>query len=124
LFFSNFAIDVPPGETKDVTKTCTLQAPVQVLGTVSHMHQHATQFRAVTNTGVEVYDTTSWDEPKPRVFRPPLLLEAGTQVTFTCTYQNLTTETLTFGESARSSEMCILAGTYFPALNGNLLVCT
>jgi hypothetical protein len=124
LFFSNFTIEVPPGETKEVTKTCTIESPVNVLGATSHMHQHATAFSATTNSGVKIYDTTSWDSPKPAVFRPPLLLEAGTQVTFTCTYQNLTTETLTFGESARSSEMCILAGTYFPALDGKLLVCT
>ena len=44
---------------------------------------------------------------------PPLLLTAGTTITWACTYDNPSTKTLTFGESAATNEMCIFPGEFF-----------
>jgi hypothetical protein len=123
LFLSNFDIDVAPLSEGSVTRTCPVDQDINVLGLVSHMHQHATQFTAGTDGGLMLYASNDWNEPEQRVFRPALTIGAGSQITFTCAYSNQTAERLTFGESARNNEMCVLAGTYYPAPDGALFVC-
>jgi hypothetical protein len=123
VFFNNMGVTVPPHEIGTAQQTCAVSQDIKLLETISHMHQHATHFIAKTNDGTVVYETTEWDEPQPLGFSPPLELKAGTQITVTCTYDNRSDQTLTFGESAEFNEMCILGGTYFPAPDGQMLFC-
>jgi hypothetical protein len=123
MFFNNLAIWVQPNSTATISDTCTLSKDIQLINVVSHMHQYSTHFIATTSGGQKLYETTDWDEPQSNVFDPPLLLEAGTQITYSCEYNNTTSTPLTFGESAKFNEMCILSGTYFPAPNGAAIGC-
>jgi hypothetical protein len=123
LFFNNLAIYVAPNSPGQATKTCTLPYDVKLINAVSHMHQYSTHFVATASSGETVYETTDWDEPEPAVFEPPLPLAGGTEITFTCSYQNTSGGTLTFGDSAKENEMCILAGAYFPAPGGAGIDC-
>ena len=49
---------------------------------------------------------------------PGAPLTPGAPLHFACTFVNTSPETLTFGESAESDEMCILGMTYYPAPAG------
>ena len=62
--------------------------------------------------GETLYDVASWEAP-PKTFTPARPLTATQHIDFTCTYKNDTSETLTFGESAATNEMCILLGQYY-----------
>jgi hypothetical protein len=123
LFFNNLAIYVPPNSPGQAQKSCSLPYDVKLVSVVSHMHQYATSFVATASSGETIYETTDWDEPVPAVFEPPLPLAGGTQITFTCSYQNTTSSALTFGDSAKENEMCILAGVYYPAPDGAGIDC-
>ncbi len=123
LFFNNFEVYVPKNSTGSATKTCDIPHDAQLIDVVSHMHQFGTHFVAKTDKGAVLYEGTDWNEPEAAVFDPPVLLPAGTQVTYTCDYKNTTSQTLTFGDSALTNEMCILSGTYFPAPAGASIIC-
>ena len=85
---------------------------------VSHMHSRAISFSGTTSTGQTIYKGTSWNEPVPVQYKPAMSVSAGTVITWACTYNNTTGQTLTFGESANTNEMCILAGVAYPATPG------
>jgi hypothetical protein len=115
FFFNNVNLFIPStGMPVTATKTCTIPSDVNVLVANSHMHQHATGFQALTG-GTSIFTTTDWNEPKPATFAPPLVLKAGSQVTFTCTYVNSTGQPIYFGEHALTDEMCIFTGQFYPA---------
>lgn len=115
FFFNNTDLDIAPtGAPITISKTCTLPVAINVLQTTGHMHSHGTRLTAVAD-GQTLFDTSSFTDVAPALFSPPRALAAGTQVTFSCTYVNDTGAPLTFGESARSNEMCILSGQFYPA---------
>jgi hypothetical protein len=116
LFLNNAGIDVGPRAKGTATKTCTIPSDVQIMDLVSHMHMHATHIVAKTSSGRLVYEGTEWDHPKPSIFTPPLALGTDTHITWTCSYDNQGDTRLTFGESAATNEMCILGGTFYPAM--------
>jgi hypothetical protein len=123
LFLNNLAVYVEPNSAGSATKTCSVPYDVELINVVSHMHMHGTHFVATTSDGQTLYETNNWDEPQANVFDPPLSIKAGTEITFSCQYQNPTGSTLTFGDSAQTNEMCILSGTYFPAPDGDTIGC-
>ena len=116
LFFSNSAIDVPAGASNVVAqKTCTLPFAVELVQATGHMHSHGTRFVA-TAAGQTIFSSSVYSDVTPALFDPPLALPAGTAVTFACTYDNSAGATpLTFGDSARTDEMCIFSAQFFPA---------
>ncbi|HVU01325.1 MAG TPA: hypothetical protein VHE30_06220 [Polyangiaceae bacterium] len=117
VFLNNVGINVPPGKS---TATSTVQMPyaIKLLGAASHMHKRAILFDSKTNDGREIYTTTEWNEPTASSFWPGMDVPAGGSISWSCTWQNDTGQTLTFGESAASNEMCIFSGIYYPAPNG------
>lgn len=123
LFFNNLDVSVPPLQAGKATKTCTIPYDIKLMDVVSHMHQWGVDFEAKTDKGVSIYQGTSWEEPEVKAYDPPLELPSGTQITYTCNYQNSSSKTLTFGDSALVNEMCILSGTFFPTPNGQSIVC-
>lgn len=118
LLFSNEDIDVPPGVPTKVTKTCMVPKDISLIGASAHVHRHAVDFLATAGDRT-IYETMGWTDLTPARFDPPLGLAAGSPVTFTCSYVNDTTTTLTFGESALTDEMCILGGIYYPVDDTN-----
>ena len=88
LFFSNAAIDVPPGATGVVAqKSCTLPFAVNLLQATGHMHSHGRSFVA-SAAGATLFSSTAYSDVAPALFDPPLSLPAGTVITFGCTYDN------------------------------------
>lgn len=123
LFFNNFSISVPPHDVGEASQTCDIPNDIHLVDLVSHMHRQGVHFVAKTDQGTVLYEGSEWDEPIPTQFDPPLVVPAGSKITYTCSYENPTSQWLDFGESANTNEMCILSGTYFPALLGKPLVC-
>lgn len=123
LFANVPFISIPPNSAGKAQGSCTASYNINLLYAVSHMHSHATHFLAKTSTGTTIYETTQWSEPQPTQFAPPLPVPAFTSIQYECDYQNNTSSTLTFGESAATNEMCILAGYYYPAPSGSPISC-
>jgi hypothetical protein len=98
----------------------TLPQDVYILTADSHMHQFATNFIATTSTGVTLFQTTQWAEPPAQVYSPPLMLPAGTTITWTCTDVNNTGAELTFGEHAATNVMCISSNIFYPVSTSSL----
>jgi hypothetical protein len=117
LFASDKDINVAPRSSGAAADDCTIPQDMQVLRTTSHMHQHGTSFLA-SIAGSTVYDTTSWSDPTPALWSPPIAVKAGAPLHFQCSYTNPGTTTLTYGESALTDEMCIFTATFYPAPPG------
>lgn len=109
FLFGNIAfINVPAGQTGTAHATWSMPQNMQMIFFVSHMHSHATNFVS-TLGGQPLYQTTEWDAPTPVAFDPMLNVTAGQILDWTCTYDNtMGTQALTFGESAKTNEMCIV----------------
>lgn len=118
VFLNNLGLKVPPGKST-ATKSWELTSDIKLLVAVSHMHRHALDFTSSTSDGTKIYESTDWDGPKPADFDPPMELATGTSITWSCTFQNDTSETLGFGESAAKNEMCIFNGIYYPSADGS-----
>jgi hypothetical protein len=126
LYFNRTVLSVPPGSGQTVTTACTVPAdygPIGLIGGGSHMHRRGVHFVANTSTGVKLIDTTQWDAPPPVTYDPPVTLNPGDSITWTCTYDNTTGSTLTFGDSAIKNEMCIYVGRYYSSPTGNDIEC-
>jgi hypothetical protein len=116
LYMNREVMSVPPGMGQTVTTTCSIPATYGTIGLVvgmTHMHMRGVREVATTNTGVMLADVNTWDEPPPIPYDPPIMLNPGDAVTWTCTYNNNTGRTLTFGQSATDNEMCIYEARYF-----------
>jgi hypothetical protein len=116
-------VGVEPHATSSTTKSCSVPGGIRILDMVSHMHRHATHIVATTTSGIPLYEGTDWDEPELVTFSPPIAIDQPTEVTWTCTYQNDDDYPLTFGDSAASNEMCILAGSYYPLTAESVVGC-
>jgi hypothetical protein len=94
----------------------------------SHMHRWALEFLASANNQ-NFYTESNWDSPGLFWHMPgfgqnpatatgsttPIHMTASQGITWTCKYYNDTGAPLGFGDSARSSVMCIYIGQYYPA---------
>jgi hypothetical protein len=126
LYFNQLGVKVPPGAGQTVTTTCAIPktfGPIGLVAGGTHMHKRGVHFTAMTSTGVMLADANTWDEPPPITYDPPIMLNPGDKITWTCTYDNTTNKTLTFGESAEDNEMCIYLARFFSDPDGSQLEC-
>jgi hypothetical protein len=114
LFLNNLLVSAPPNKPTVSTSEYSLTQDINVLSTDSHMHKQATLFTATAGSQT-LFSTMEWSEPVAKVFPTPLKLTSGTPITWSCTYDNTTQPTtLTFGESALTSVMCISVSIFYP----------
>lgn len=111
----NFA--VKPSSTEIVSHTCSLPFDMNIIKAGSHMHKHGSHFDATVGAET-IFETTTWDEPKPALFSPAKALKGGDTLKFNCTFVNNSPNTLTFGESAETNEMCIFVSSFYPVPEG------
>jgi Copper type II ascorbate-dependent monooxygenase, C-terminal domain len=126
LYYNRVVLSVAPGDGQVVSTTCTVPStygPISLISGVSHMHSRGVHFVASTSTGTSLLNTTAWDEPPTQTYDPPILLNPGDSITWTCTYDNTTGNTLTFGDSAAKNEMCIFLARFYSAPSGNDIEC-
>jgi len=128
LYFNRVQLSVPPGQGQTVATTCGIPTTYGQIGLVyggTHMHMRGVREQAKTSTGAELADVDTWDEPPGIAYNPYVMLNPGDTITWTCTYNNSTTKTFTFGESASDNEMCIYLGRYFSSnANDTQIMCS
>ena len=136
----NTSINVPaatasgPG-AQTVNGTCTIPTGSKVFSMSTHTHKHATA--AVVSfvrdgTSTEIVHTgtttsypseqrggtgTDWQHPGVSLWPAPTFLttQAGDSFTYSCSYVNTATTPVMVGETAATSEMCMMVGYFFPA---------
>ena len=126
LYFNRTVLSVPEGDGQTVTTTCTVPSTYGQIGLISgasHMHSRGVHFVANTSGGVNLIDTTQWDEPPIQAYSPAIMLNPADSITWTCTYNNETGGTLTFGDSAEKNEMCIFLARFYSAPSGDDIEC-
>lgn len=121
LFVVEPQFAIQPNSTQVVNHTCKLPYDMNLIKVGSHMHKHGTHFDATIGTD-KVFETTTWDEPKPALFAPAKAVKGGDTLDFNCTFVNNSAQTLTFGESASTNEMCIFVGSFYPVPEGTITV--
>jgi hypothetical protein len=120
IFANNVNLSIPPGNSTQLG-TCTMDADSTVFAVMGHMHltgTHMTTTALDANGGTRTLldEDYSFDEQKYVPLNPPLQLHKGDQLQTACTYQNPGPDTLTFGESTRKNEMCIVMTYRYPAV--------
>ena len=126
MHFNRVLFSIPPGSGQEVATSCTIPAnfgPIGLLSAVSHMHKHGVHFVAKTSTGVPLLETSEWDEAPPTDYPQPIMLNPGDAINWTCSYNNDTQATLTYGDSALKNEMCIYIARFFSSPTGDDLEC-
>jgi hypothetical protein len=130
FFLIDTQLNIPPHSEVTFTKSCPMTKDITLGILWSHMHGRGYSFRAWTDDaaataqlGGDVYvqpGPNAWEEPHIQNYPvdPPVILHAGSKLMISCTYQNTTDRTFTFGLSAETAEMCLLHGMYWPRLDG------
>ena len=118
-------LTVPPG-TSTQNGTCTMTGPVSVFAVAPHMHlmgtHLATTVQLASGGTRPLIDTPyMFEQQAYKFFDPPMALTTGDTMQVTCTYDNTSSTTLTFGESTTLNEMCILFAYRYPAIATNLI---
>jgi hypothetical protein len=121
LFVVEPKFKILPNSTQVVNHTCNLPYDMNLIKAGSHMHKHGTAFEATIGAET-IFATKTWDEPTPALFAPAKAVKGGDKLDFNCTFVNNSPNTLTFGESAETNEMCIFVSSFYPAPDGTTTV--
>jgi hypothetical protein len=113
----NNDIAIPPGATNHVvTATCdVVNKKFWAMSTHSHKQSQTTRVKDGANM---VFESLDWEHPGNRRFEPEFYQFESAQLTWECTYDNVgdnASRTVRAGQSARTDEMCMATGYYFPA---------
>jgi hypothetical protein len=125
LFIGNPDIDIAARSSETLGPTFfrlpTDFAGASFFGITGHTHQWGTNMTVDTAASASgattpVYDVSGWrwDEPETVYHDPPFQVPAGGGFRFTCEWNNLSDERVTFGESA-NQEMCFFWAYYYPS---------
>lgn len=107
---------IPPNQTSTATGTCTVTQPYQVFALFPHMHQLGTHFKTtLTVSGTEqiLHDDVYSFEHQAVLSFAPIPLSAGDKITTECTWNNVSSTTVSYGESS-TTEMCYSIMYRFP----------
>jgi hypothetical protein len=118
IFYDPF-IDVPAMSVGHSGGRCSVPQDVNVLMAFTHYHYRGTGMEvwldpnATTKTTMPpFYKTSDWQHPTD--FTGPMTWPAASEVRFQCDYDNTDTTEVLQGPNAKTSEMCVLAGLYYP----------
>jgi hypothetical protein len=106
------SISIAPGQQLQVDGTCTMPFDMDVVLLSSHAHARLQKFEirlfdGTTTQPDPVYTSDQWDSPKIELHDDaPFHMKKGQGLSFRCYYENDTTHTINWGNSA-SDEMCV-----------------
>ncbi len=125
LFFGNPDIDLAPNASATLGPTF-LPLPANLVGSkffglTGHTHQYGTNVTVATSSTEEgsqtmIYDVADWlwEEPETVYLEPALEIPEGGGFHLTCNWDNTSSNTVQFGESA-NAEMCFFWTYYYPS---------
>jgi hypothetical protein len=102
-------------------------ADLTVLTAFTHYHYRGTDMKvwldpSVTSKAATPFFTTN-DWQHPAEFTGPMTWPATSYIRFQCDYDNTDAVEVFQGPNARTSEMCVLAGLYYPKQTGGFGDC-
>ena len=114
----NADISIPPMATNfKVSATCDVTSGAKFWSMSTHAHKQAVATEVREGTQM-LFQSQDWEHPGTTEWRAPDFYEFKGQMTWECTYDNVGSNkdrTVTDGQSARTNEMCMATGYYFPA---------
>jgi hypothetical protein len=121
-------LSVPPGN-QTVTNYYAFGAahatPPNIFAATTHTHQLSTgtslAFGPQGSTR-PIFQSSDWDNPQLKVFDPPLAAGPDDGLELTCSWNNTTGQTVVFGESARTNEMCLVWAYFYPDTGADVRV--
>ena len=118
---------LPAGKTTKITGQCTVTAPSTLFAVQPHMHKLGVHMKGVAQTAAQgevlLHDGPFDFERQVVVPIEPLAMEPGDVVDVECTFDNVTGQSVTLGESS-DTEMCFLVLHRYPAPEQPNVVCT
>ncbi len=112
-----FNLQIPPNQTSTKTGTCLIEAEQNVFAVFPHMHQLGSHFKTTLTVGgvSSVLHDGDYDF-NHQAFIPfdPIALSPGDTITTECTWNNPTSQTISWGESS-TTEMCFSIMYRYPA---------
>jgi hypothetical protein len=110
----NTEISIPAGMEGETGGACDVPSGAKFFALSTHTHQYG--IRATVHDGAEMLvETTDWEHPDvARWHGEPFYTFSG-PLTYHCQYRNTSDQTVLEGDSARTDEMCMAVGYFFPA---------
>jgi hypothetical protein len=113
LYLEDLSIDVPPSGVSTPSASYTLTQAVTLFESESTMSRYATNF-VLSDPAQTLYTTTNWAHPVPGILSPAAAIASGTVMTWRCTYDNISAQTLTFGASDVTNARCQSISFIYP----------
>jgi hypothetical protein len=126
LFYDPF-IYLPPQSTATSGIRCEVTGDIHLISGFTHYHQRGTGMQVwvdpdmTTESATPFYTTHDWEHPTD--FQGPLAISKGSAVRLQCNYTNSDAVDVFQGPNAATSEMCVFAGLYYPALVDDFNFC-
>jgi hypothetical protein len=117
----NNGIDIPAGATGDVeSQSCDVPAGLKFWRLSTHTHKRAIHTEIKDGASV-VFSSSDWENPGAATFSAPSFLTFSSgKLTYACTYDNPTGNTIFDGPSSVTDELCNALAYFFPAPSGAL----
>jgi hypothetical protein len=120
IFYDPF-IDLPVHGKASSGIRCDVPGDINLINAFTHYHQRGTGMKVyvdsskTTPSDTPFFQTNDWEHPADYV--GPTTIKGGSVVRFQCDYDNTTGADEIFqGPNAQTSEMCVFAGLYYPAV--------
>lgn len=114
----NADISIPAHATNyKVSATCGVTQGAKFWSMSTHAHKQAVSTE-VRDGSQMLFKSADWEHPGSTEWRAPEFFEFKGQITWECTYDNIgsnANNVIRAGQSARTNEMCMATGYYFPA---------
>lgn len=129
LFFYDWAILVPAGQTATAHMRCNVPADVNLVFGMSHMHRRGVGYRAMLEDAsanaapTELFATTEWEGIEPRRYAPTMPVAAGSVIDYRCDFQGEAGRDIVEGPSADANEMCMFVASYYPRMDTPTELC-
>lgn len=129
VFAGTFLVSIPANSTDHtISGGCTANADYSLFAVWPHMHQLATHqkvehTRSGSTTVLHDHPFSFAEQNYYRMEPQPFAVQSGDQIRVTCTYDNPTGSTVTFGDSS-NQEMCFSGLYRYPAQGGNIFSCS
>jgi len=111
----NTQINVPANSTGNAGGNCAVPAGAKFFAMSTHAHQFATRTEVKDGASM-VFESTNWEHPGTATWTTdPFYTFASGRITYRCDYNNTSGAAVRTGNSAKTDEMCMAVGYYFPA---------
>jgi hypothetical protein len=117
----NTQIDIPAGMEGEVSGTCDVPSGAKFFTLSTHAHQFNT-LATVRDGNDMLVETTDWEHPEVRRWNEDPFYTFQGPLQYHCEYRNTSGERVQTGDSARTDEMCMAVGYFFPATRPVLCV--